>query len=75
MATKDAPVFAVRAEAPSVDIISWSIATTMASFFINSASDPNFEGDTPISTAPGHHNIHPAVGVTIEITVAKIPNR
>jgi hypothetical protein len=44
-------------------------------FRVDSASDPEFEGDTPFPAAPGHYNIHPAPGVSIEITVAKIPNR
>jgi hypothetical protein len=44
-------------------------------FEIDAASDPSFVGDTPFPTAPGHHNMHPAPGVAIEVTVAKIPGR
>jgi hypothetical protein len=58
-----------------VDFNSWSIDQANGVFFINSASDPDFEGDTPIPAAPGQYNIHPAPGVNIEITVTKIPNR
>lgn len=57
-----------------VNIYAWSIDTTNHVFFINSASDPTFEGDTPIPAAPGHYNLHPATGVSIEITVVAVPN-
>ena len=56
-----------------VDFYAWSIANGV--FHVDSASDPSFVGDTPIPAAPGHYNIHPAPGVAIEITVAKIPGR
>lgn len=59
----------------AVDFSAWSIDTANGVFRVDSASDPNFVGDTPIPAAPGHYNIHPAPGVAIEITVAKIPGR
>jgi hypothetical protein len=58
-----------------VDIDAWHVDTANGVFFIDSASDPDFEGDTPIPATPGHYNLHPAHGVNMEITVAKIPNR
>lgn len=58
----------------AVDVFGWHVDTANGVFFIDSASDPNFEGDTPIPAAPGHYNLHPAPGVAIEITVAAIPN-
>jgi hypothetical protein len=58
-----------------VDIYAWHIDTANGVFFIDSASDPGFEGDTPIPATPGQYNLHPAHGVNIEITVTKIPNR
>jgi hypothetical protein len=57
----------------AVDIYAWHIADGV--FFIDSASDPNFVGPTPIPGAPGHYSQHPAPGVAIEITVTAIPNR
>jgi len=59
----------------AVDIFSWSIDTTNGVLFINSASDPSFEGDTPFPSTPGHYNMHPAPGVNMEIQVTKIPHR
>jgi hypothetical protein len=59
----------------AVDISSWSIDETNGVFFIGSASDPSFEGDTPFPSTPGHYNIHSGPGVTTEVTVVKIPNR
>jgi hypothetical protein len=58
-----------------VDIDAWHVDTVNGVFFIDSASDPSFEGDTPIPSTPGHYNLHPAPGVAMEITVKKIPNR
>ena len=58
-----------------VDFYAWHISKKLGVFVIDSASDPNFEGPTPIPAAPGHYSQHPAPGVAIEITVAKIPNR
>jgi hypothetical protein len=56
-----------------VDIFAWHIAGGV--FVIDSASDPSFEGPSPIPSQPGHYNDHPAPGVNAEITVVKIPNR
>jgi len=58
-----------------VDIYGWTIDAANGVFEITAASDPDFVGDTPIPAAPGHYNIHPAPGVAIEVTVAKIPGR
>jgi hypothetical protein len=44
-------------------------------FVITWASDPSFEGQSPIPTTPGHYNLHPAPGVAIEITLKQIPGR
>ena len=57
-----------------VDFYAWHIDQN-GFFFIDSASDPNFEGETPIPATPGHYSEHPAPGVAIEIQVTKIPNR
>jgi len=59
----------------AVDIEGWTIDSANGVFEITDASDPSFVGDTPIPAAPGHYNLHPAHGVTIEITVKKIPGR
>src|SRR6266536_170790 len=50
-----------------VDIFAWHIDQN-GFFFIDSASDPNFEGESPIPAQPGHYNMRPAPGVAIEIT-------
>jgi len=55
----------------SVDIFAWHIAGGV--FVIDSASDPSFEGPSPIPAAPGHYNFHPAPGVNSEVTVVKVP--
>lgn len=54
-----------------VDIFAWHEGKTR--FVIDSASDPDFEGRTPIPVEPGHYNLHPAPGVAFEITVVEIP--
>jgi hypothetical protein len=56
-----------------VDIFAWHIAGGV--FVIDSASDPEFEGPSPIPSTPGHYSDHPAPGVAVEIQVTKIPNR
>jgi hypothetical protein len=58
-----------------LDIFAWSVDTANGVFRVDSASDPEFVGDTPFPSAPGHYNLHPAPGVSIQITVAKIPGR
>ena len=55
----------------SVDIFAWHIANGV--FVIGSASDPSFEGPSPIPATPGHYNDHPAPGVNAEITVVQVP--
>jgi hypothetical protein len=56
-----------------VDIYAWHIAGGV--FVIDSASDPSFEGPSPIPGMPGHYSFHPAPGVATEVNVAQIPNR
>jgi len=56
----------------SVDIYAWHIAGGM--FVIDSASDPSFEGPSPIPSIPGHYNDHPAPGINAEITVVAVPS-
>jgi hypothetical protein len=58
-----------------LDIFAWSVDTANGVFRVDSASDPEFEGDTPFPAEPGHYSFHPAPGVAIEITVAEIPGR
>jgi hypothetical protein len=58
-----------------VDIFAWSENTKKGVFRIDAASDPEFVGNTPIPSEPGHYSLHPAPGVAMEITVAEIPNR
>ena len=56
-----------------VDIFAWHIEGGV--FVIDSASDPNFVGPSPIPSTPGHYSDHPAPRVAVEIQVTKIPNR
>jgi hypothetical protein len=58
-----------------VDIYAWHEDEAKGIFVVDSASDPDLEGDSPIPSEPGHYNMHPAPGVNIEIVVAEIPNR
>jgi len=57
----------------AIDIYAWHTAGGV--FVIDSASDPHFEGPTPVPSTPGHYSMHPAPGVNTEIQVTKIPNR
>jgi hypothetical protein len=61
------------AQHSDVDIFAWHIANGV--FVIDRASDPSFEGPSPIPSTPGHYSDHPAPGVAVEIQVTKIPNR
>ena len=56
-----------------IDIYAWHIAGGV--FVIDDASDPSFEGPSPIPSTPGHYNIKDAPGITTEIQVTRIPNR
>jgi hypothetical protein len=67
------PGFGGGAGHADVDIFAWHNGGTV--FVIDSASDPEFEGPSPIPSSPGHYIVHPAPGVNMEITVTKIPNR
>jgi hypothetical protein len=61
-----------------VDIYQWSIDTVTGYFRIDSASDPSFEGDTPIPYEPGnsyHFSFRPAPGVNVEGQVTQIVSR
>lgn len=55
-----------------VDIYHWEIKDGV--FFIDSASDPSFEGPSPIPGQVGHFSAHPAPGVAIEGQVTLIPS-
>jgi hypothetical protein len=54
--------------------VMWTVDSNGMIFF-TWASDPSFEGETPIPAAPGHYSQHPAPGVAVELTVKTIPGR
>jgi hypothetical protein len=53
-----------------VDIYAAHIDPDNGDFIIDSASDPSFEGDSGIPSAPGHYAAHPAPGITQVINVS-----
>jgi hypothetical protein len=54
----------------SLDIHAAHIDPTSGDFFIDSASDPGFLGDSGIPSTPGHYMDHPAPGVSDMIQVS-----
>jgi hypothetical protein len=54
----------------ALDIYAAHIDPDSGDFIIDSASDPNFEGDLGIPSAAGHYMDHPAPGVSQMIQVA-----
>jgi len=57
----------------AVNIGEWTIDQANGVFEIVTASDPSFEGDQPVPAAPGHYNLHPAPGISFQITVSLNP--
>jgi hypothetical protein len=53
-----------------VDVTAAHIDPTTGDFFVDSASDPTFEGDTGIPASAGHYMQHPAPGITQVINVS-----
>src|SRR6266581_2307394 len=53
-----------------VDIYAAHIDRISGDFIIDSASDPGFEGNSGIPSAPGHYADHPAPGITSIINVS-----
>jgi hypothetical protein len=53
-----------------VDISAAHVDPATGDFIIDSASDPSFEGDSGIPSAPGHYAAHPAPGITQLINVS-----
>ena len=53
-----------------LDIYAAHIDPVSGDFVVDSASDPEFEGDTGIPSAPGHYMDHPAPGITEVLQVA-----
>jgi hypothetical protein len=54
----------------ALDIYAAHLDPTTGDFVIDSASDPNFEGDTGIPYTPGHYANHLAPGVSQMIQVS-----
>ena len=57
----------------NVDIEAWHVDPVSGDFVIDTSTPSDAEGDTGIPAAPGHYSLHPAPGVSDNISVRLNP--